>query len=255
MIPIYLCDDDPVWLTKISNMIKSFLSTSMDPNMNIVSSHTTPDSLLSDLLANPPRQGIYFLDILLRSNIDGLDLALKIREIDPRGFIVFVTTNSEMALKTFEYHLEVLDYVVKDQRDIEQQVFKCLSHIREIYHSLERLPTDKIVIHSSPTNLILTVSEILFIETIKGTHKRLIHSMNSLDETEASLSTLQKQLGEDFIFCHKSFLINLRQVVKINRERRVVIMKNKEECLCSIRHLPEVSKRILALYATRDGIS
>lgn len=44
--------------------------------------------------------GIYFLDVDLKSDINGIQLAEQIREYDPRGFIVFITTHAEMSYLT-----------------------------------------------------------------------------------------------------------------------------------------------------------
>ena len=58
--------------------------------------------------------GIYFLDIDLKTDMTGLTLAQEIRKYDPRGFIIFITTHSEMSYMTFIYKLEALDFILKD---------------------------------------------------------------------------------------------------------------------------------------------
>ena len=58
--------------------------------MEIILSTSNPYELL-DTIENKDYTGIYFLDIDLNSNINGIDLAKKIRCYDPRGFIIFVT--------------------------------------------------------------------------------------------------------------------------------------------------------------------
>ena len=45
--------------------------------------------------------------------MSGLELAVKLREYDPRGFIVFITAHDDMMFETFRYRLEALDYIVK----------------------------------------------------------------------------------------------------------------------------------------------
>ena len=50
--------------------------------------------------------GIYFLDVDLKSDINGIKLGSKIREKDTRGFIIFTTTHLEMSYFAFKYKVE-----------------------------------------------------------------------------------------------------------------------------------------------------
>ena len=46
--------------------------------------------------------------------MNGVALAQRIRQIQPCCFIVFITSHSEMSLRTFQYKAEALDFIVKD---------------------------------------------------------------------------------------------------------------------------------------------
>lgn len=46
--------------------------------------------------------------------MDGFTLGQEIRKLDSRGFLIYVTAFQDLAFETFRYHLEALDYIVKE---------------------------------------------------------------------------------------------------------------------------------------------
>lgn len=61
---------------------------------------------------------LYFLDIDIKgTEKKGLEVARDIREKDPDGTIVFITTHSEFAVLTYQYKVAALDFIAKDQED------------------------------------------------------------------------------------------------------------------------------------------
>ena len=95
MIPIYLCEDNTLQLDLLKSMIEKYIFIQAY-DMEIRQAVHTPHELL-DLLPDQPENAVYFLDIHLHSDMDGIELASAIRQKDPRAFIIFTTTHSEMA--------------------------------------------------------------------------------------------------------------------------------------------------------------
>ncbi|MDE7277339.1 MAG: response regulator, partial [Lachnospiraceae bacterium] len=116
MLPIYICEDDErirnaerLWLEK-QILIEGF-------DMEIALCTGNPEELL-EYLTHTQRQGIYFLDVELKgASMDGFRLGEEIRKKDARGFMIYVTAFQELAFETFRYHLEALDYIVKESRE------------------------------------------------------------------------------------------------------------------------------------------
>ena len=98
---IFICEDNESQREKIKNII---LDTIMIENldMEIVLDTANPKELL-EIIKEYSKNNIYFLDVDLRHAINGIQLAEKIRDKDPRGFIVFITTHAEMSYLTFLY--------------------------------------------------------------------------------------------------------------------------------------------------------
>lgn len=81
---------------------------------------------------------------------EGILLGKEIRKQDPRGFIVFISSNKLVILQAFKHHIELMDYILKDKEgeiDLSESIRRCLdtvaqrmedefiSKMRSIYHS------------------------------------------------------------------------------------------------------------------------
>lgn len=127
MIPIYICDDEPLLLKQIEQIVSDQIMIAAY-DMGPVNTFISPDQLLASIEKNCKR-GIYFLDIDFPGYINGFELAQKIRSLDPRGFIIFITAHDDLAAETFRYQLEAMDYVVKgDSELLKSRIQSCLSN-------------------------------------------------------------------------------------------------------------------------------
>ena len=113
MIHIYLCEDDKRQLARWISIIEKYLLMNSTESLLYCTS-STPEDLLK-VRSHSNITGLYFLDIDLRAEKNGIELAEEIRKYDPRGYIVFVTTHSEMAYLTFQYKVEAMDFIIKDK--------------------------------------------------------------------------------------------------------------------------------------------
>ena len=53
----------------------------------------------------------------------------------------------------------------------------------------------------------------------------------------ATLDSLEKELGEDFARCHRSCLVNKKQVVSVDKKKRELQMTDGSVLQCSYRNL------------------
>ncbi|WP_267128109.1 response regulator [Erysipelothrix piscisicarius] len=82
--------------------------------MKVLCAADNPETILEIGAAENVR-GLYFLDVDLGPDaMNGFELAKVIRERDPRGYLVFITTHDELLLETFKMRLEAMDYILKD---------------------------------------------------------------------------------------------------------------------------------------------
>lgn len=125
MLNVYVCEDDRKQLALFTKCIQNtILIEALD--MQIVKSVTEPGEILDSLSATDPA-GIFFLDIELAAAMDGFTLAKEIRRIQPRCFIIFITSHLELQRYTFQYKLEALDFIIKEStQQVEARIRECL---------------------------------------------------------------------------------------------------------------------------------
>ena len=99
MLDIFVCEDNAVQRQTIVQTIQNTVLIE-ELDMQLVLNTGDPYVLL-EKIRNSQNTGIYFLDIDLGSDINGMKLAQLIRLYDPRGFIVFITAHSELSYMTF----------------------------------------------------------------------------------------------------------------------------------------------------------
>lgn len=123
MLPVYICEDDE----RIRKSQKAYLENQIlmeGYDMKIAACSGHPLDILEAVRASA-RRGIYFLDVELKEEpMDGFKLGQEIRRIDPRGFIIYVTAYRNLAFETFRYHLEALDYIIKESPEKMQEGLK-----------------------------------------------------------------------------------------------------------------------------------
>ena len=112
MLDIFVCEDNEVQRRTIVQIIQNTVLIE-ELDMQLVLDAGDPYILL-ERVKTSQNTGIYFLDIDLGSNMNGLKLAQQIRLYDPRGFIIFVTAHCELSYMTFQYRVEAMDFVLKD---------------------------------------------------------------------------------------------------------------------------------------------
>ena len=246
MLSVYLCDDDHFWLERLNQAVTDYQIMS-DLEIRLEYRGDSPSCLLEYLKNHPSANGIFFLDINFKESFSGLELAKRIRELDPPASLIMVTTHEEFAMETFHLKLEVLDYIIKDKGNLRSQVHNCLEHIELRLKSQENKKCNVITFRENGSYIVLSQNEIYFVETIKNTHKICIHQKSSIHLISSSLSCVQTRLGPDFLLCHKTCLVNILHIQKLNHQGRVLLLDNGECCSCSIRQWKQIVNRLNGL--------
>ena len=180
--------------------------------------------------------GIYFLDIDLGADMTGLALAQEIRKYDPRGFIIFVTTHSEMSYMTFIYKLEALDFILKDNpEELDRRVYECILKANQRFASVNNKVQANFSVKVNEKVITVDYDEILFFETSTNVHKIILHCKKREMEFWGKIKDIEKEVDERFYRCHRSFLVNKDNIREIDFRNRVIYMVNGDECLISTR--------------------
>lgn len=234
MLNIYVCEDIEVQRNKIQKIIENIvLMEDLDMELSCVSDN--PHTIL-EKVKETEAVGIYFLDIDLGADMTGLTLAQEIRKYDPRGFIIFVTTHSEMSYMTFIYKLEALDFILKDDsEELERRVYECILKANQRFASANNKVQANFSVKVNEKVFTVDYNEILFFETSMNVHKIILHCKNRQMEFLGKIKDIEKEVDERFYRCHRSFLVNKDNIKEIDFQNRVIYMVNGDECLISSR--------------------
>lgn len=108
MLNFILCDDNSTILERLHKMLESlFMKHNFDAEVSFYS--TKPEEILDYIKSHPVN--VVFLDIDLKSQISGLELAEKIRKKNKNIYIIFTTGHLEYGLLAYKY--KTFDYLPK----------------------------------------------------------------------------------------------------------------------------------------------
>lgn len=229
MLHIYICEDDKSYRDIIEKRIKDTVLIE-DYDMIFELAATTPQELISCII-NKNYSGMYFLDVDLNASINGIELADKIREYDPRGFIVFITAHGESLSLTFKYKVEAMDFIVKSPDvDIHKRIQECLLSANEKYSRGVSELQKNLVVNVDGRKTCIRHEDILFIETTDINRKLVVYAVDRRVVFNAQLKDIEKMLSEDFYRCHKSAIVNLNMVDAIDNDTGNLILKGGSRC-------------------------
>jgi len=236
MLSIFICEDDVAQRQKMEKIVRNYVMIE-DLGMEIALITDNPIDVLNYLEKNPKTKGLYFLDVDLGHEMTGIGLAAKIREVDDLGKIVFVTTHGELSYLTFMYKVEALDYIIKDNPSgIQQRVCDCIKVAHERYLNDNNPEKKNYKVKVEDRVLAIDQDDIMFIESSDIPHMLVLHLDNSQIEYYGSLKEVESVLPS-FYRCHKSYIINPRNIKEIYKSTNEVEMVNEEICLVSVRKM------------------
>lgn len=234
MLKVFICEDNIKQKDRFIKIINNIILIE-NYDMEIELATHDPYEVINNIKENTT-SAIYFLDVDLSSDINGIQLAECIRKYDPRGFIVFITSHAEMSYLTFLYKVEAMDYIIKDNyENIAIRIKECIENAHTRYLTKT---TDLQKIFSIKVNdkiISVNYENILFFETSSTIHKIIMHCENRQIEFYSQMSSLIKSLDDRFCRCHTSYIVNKNKISEIDKKNRKVYMVNGEECLASIR--------------------
>lgn len=241
MLPIIICEDNSIQREKIKAYIKEITAKEQyDYSLALCTGKVQEVIDFLNYESNFPC--IYILDVDLQNKINGIKLAEIIRKKDISGYIIFITTHSEMTFLTFKYKVGAIDYIIKDNGAIvKERLSECLKYIDEI-HSSKASKENYITFKQDDRIINIALNDIFFIETSTNSHKIIIHEENRQIEIYNSLSDIESSLSKDFYRCHRSYLVNRKKIKEIDKKNRMIIMTNGEQCMASFRYIGGLTK-------------
>lgn len=216
MLNFVLCDDNQIAVNRLSKMIDSILLKN-NYNGQLVFTSNSPTELLDYIKQNPV--DVVLLDIDLKDNMSGLEVAEVIRKQNKNIYIIFITGHLEYGLVAYKY--KTFDYIPKP---ITQE--RLADTISRLYDDISSSCTKYLRLDNNKT--IIPESSIKFIQ--KDGMKLVFHTDTRKYETYNSFTKLESNLPKQFIRCHKSYVVNIDRIENIDMSANTISFDNNETC-------------------------
>lgn len=238
MLFLAVCDDMPTECADIAKQIEGVL-TQFQTEFRIKQFFDG-----QELLHSRENFDIIFLDIKM-PQINGMDLARKIREEEKRSLIVFITAAREYVFQAFE--VEAFQYLVKPIR--KEKLRKVLEKaIKRIGADGDR---DFLIIMAARQTRKIFLKDIYYIESIGRLVK--IHCAEETLEAYEQIGALEDKLSDKAFFrCHKCFLVNLDYVDAFHKTE--ISLENGEKIMLAKRRYEEFQRAVLSYMKAKGGI-
>ena len=214
MLEFVVCDDEKLMVDKINDVIKN---TIRDRKYSVTTFDDYNDNF-KKYVADNKNSVIYILDIEMPSE-SGISMAKYIRNIDKKSIIIIVTSHHESADEIYKSRLNILTFVSKYDR--------CLVNLAlAVEDSITYLCEDSDIIRFSDLNNSYSIyaNDILYIN--KDGRKTIIKTSNKEYDVYSSLNTLFELLPSYFKQSHRSCIVNMNRVTKINFTKKIISFDN-----------------------------
>ncbi|OPJ59798.1 LytR/AlgR family response regulator transcription factor [Clostridium chromiireducens] len=204
MINIAICDDIIEELETISSYVSNNIKELDIPFK--ISSFSEGQDLLEHINSSKQNFDIIFLDVYMKFS-NGIDIARRIRDFDKECKIIFITSSKEHAVDS--YDVSALHYILKP---INEE--KLTNAIKIAIESLTK-ENKHFVIMNKKGNYRISYKDILYAES----KARIVNIYLKSSEVISFYSKLedffQSLKDERFLRCHKSFVVNMDYILKI----------------------------------------
>lgn len=216
MLRIAICDDEKIFRKNIEKTLKKY--TYKRGTLCEISIFSSGKEFL-DLGIDMVKYKIVFLEINM-NDLDGIQIAQRIREISNGVFIVFVTASDSYALDG--YKVDAVRYILKNNVNFIESIHECMDAIiAKMNHVIEWEVFD----FNEGTKKV-SLDYLLYIES--RLHKLEFNIMEESLNTYTlygRLNEIEKELvGTDFVRIHQSYLVNMKHIKKISRYK--VLLSN-----------------------------
>jgi len=204
MISIGICDDEKNIRKELAADIKNILDcVGLD---YCVSEYESGEEFLDRGIKEID---LVFMDILM-GEINGFDTAKKLREKNGDIELIFLTSIRDYV--QVGYEVRAYRYITKPYKkeDIESSLLTCIKEIVRKKGRILKLDTKDGIIKIKESN-------IMYVEAMRK--HIVVNFLKTRVELNMQLKDIKNQLDPDkFIDCHRSFIVNMDYVFRINSQ-------------------------------------
>lgn len=209
------------------------------PDYQIVSEAVNGEELINNVMIEKPDIALVDINMPL---LDGMEAIKSCKKMVPSLQVIFITGHDEYALEAFG--VNAIDYIVKpiERGRLYSALERAAAMVRQTTsRQIQQSVKKDLMIKQQNQYSFIPLDEIIFIE--RADRKTVIHTINKKYQLNEPLTNLEEVLDSRFIGSHRSYIINLQFLTRIeaagqsykayfkNYEETAKVSKNKLEDL------------------------
>ena len=220
MLNFVICDDNISVLQSVTKFLESiFINHKLEAKISFSTSEH--DKLLN--FAESNSVDVIILDIDLKSNKNGLDIAMELRKNNKNLYIIFLTGYMDYVFQSLK--VRIFDYLLKpiNYEKLETCILRLIEDTKEINHYI--CLNNKITVNQN---------DIIFIEKVGM--KSVIYTKDSTISVYSTLDKIFSNLSENFIRAHKSYIVNTNKIQNIDFTKNTLHLDNNLNCNIGLKY-------------------
>ncbi len=227
MITIAICDDDNSQINALKKMLTEW-------NGHIViNEYNSAEEFLFNYPDVPC--DMLLLDIEM-GDMNGMELAKKLRAGGDMLPIIFITGFSEYIGDG--YDVEALHYLLKPVD--KKKLFRVLDRYNRSHKTKTR-----IILPYRDGSVITSSNNVIYLEAF-GKKTQVTLKSGEKITCAIGLSAVSEKLGQGFVFCHRSYIVNLGFISSISGNE--ITMDNGEKIPISRRRYDSINRAFIDFY-------
>lgn len=213
---IGMCDDELGSIKSFANMLESeIIRQDLNAEITLITSNQKE---IFDAVFNREID-ILFLDVDFKNNgKNGLDFAEDLRRINKEFFLIFLSAHQRYMHVSF--YVKVYDYIVKPaNKDVIEEL---VSRLKGEFKGNKSL-----FLHLNKW-ITVRIDDILYIEKI-GNKCNIVTTYSTQTSTK-SLETLLSELPNYFRKCHRSYILNEKKIIGIDKKEKYAFFPKGVKC-------------------------
>lgn len=211
MIKVAVCDDELDWREKTAKLIREYFDKYSEIPMRI-NTFETGQALIEDVEFNG-FYDIYVLDVIM-PELNGVQLAERLRMKKDNGIIIFLTTSKEYAVDS--YMVDAFHYLLKPIK--KEYLYDALKKAAE---KLLKRRTKAISVKKKCDTKLVSFDEIYYVELVRKCLCFHVVNGENVTSTSQRISFMEAIAplftDERFAPCGASFAINLFYVKSVEK--------------------------------------
>ena len=216
MLNFVICDDNKNILDKFSVILENiFIKHNYEAEIGFTTSNV--DDLLK--YVNENKVDVLILDINLKSNKTGLEIASEVRKKNKNTYFIFTTAHLEYAMLAYKF--KTFDYLAKPvtYERLEDTIVR-------LFEDINGVPKRYIKIDNK--NSIIDENDVLYIK--RDGMKLIYHTKNQDYETYSSFNKIQDKIPANFVRAHKSYIVNIDNISNVDSVSNLIYFDKDISC-------------------------